>query len=247
MVFIDIHAHLEVYPPKKISKIIDNAKKSNISIILNAASCPKSLIQTINLSNKYPEIKPVLGIYPTDALSLSPSELETQISLIKKSNPIAIGEVGLDLKESSDLNSQLKTLNKFITLAKELNIPLIIHSRKAELQAIETLEKSSYKKIIMHCFSGKQKLVQRIIDNGWYFSIPSNIKNSPQFQYIAKHAPLTQLFCETDTPFLHPLKEKNNEPANVIYAYKEIAKIKNLTLKQVETQIEKNFKKLFYK
>jgi len=150
----------------------------------------------------------------------------------------------LSPKEST-LEKQKKTFQKFINLARELNIPIVIHSRKAEAEAIELLEKSEYKKIIMHCFNGNLKLVKKIIENGWFLSIPTNVKHAEHFQKVIELTPIEQLFCETDSPFLHPDKKFPNEPANVVESYKKIAEIKKLSLKEVEKKIEENYKKLF--
>jgi len=247
MVFIDTHCHIDYFEEKETEKIVETAKKAGVKIMLNSGSHVESLKKTLDLIKKYPEVRAVLGIFPIDTLKLSEDELSDQIDLIRKNkdNIVAIGEVGIDLKESDDLESQRKTFQKFIDLAKELDKPIVIHSRKAELECIELLEKSQHKKIVMHCFSGKRKLVERVRDNGWYLSIPTSVNNSEQFQDMISIVPIEQLFCETDSPFLHPLKERNNEPANVIYSYKKIAEIKGLSLKEVEKQIEMNYKKLF--
>ncbi len=245
MTFIDIHSHLEMCQ----DEIIDNAKKANVKIILTCGIDIKTNRKALELSKKFPEVKACLGIYPTDSLNLTDKELNEEINFIKqnKNKIIGIGEVGLDQKEKdqSTLEKQKKTFQKFINLARELNIPIVIHSRKAEAEAIELLEKSNYKKIIMHCFNGNLKLVKKIIENGWFLSIPTNVKHAEHFQKVIELTPIEQLFCETDSPFLHPDKKFPNEPANVVESYKKIAEIKKLSLKEVEKKIEENYKKLF--
>ena len=128
-----------------------------------------------------------------------------------------------------------------------LDKPLIVHSRKAEKECIELLENSRTKKVIMHCFCGARKLVERIQRNGWFLSIPTNVTYSQQFQQMAKVLPLTMLFCETDSPFLHPSKESNNEPALVLESYKTIALLKGLEIGEVAAAIARNYEKLFGK
>ena len=164
---------------------------------------------------------------------------------------MAIGEVGLDLnepglgEETKTLEKQKNALKKFVELAEELDKPLIVHSRKAETEAIEFLESLNAKKVLMHCFSGKKKLIRRIVENGWYLSVPANIKNATHFQKLVEITPIEQLFCETDSPFLHPDKLPDNEPANVIVSYKKIAEIKDMDLEEVKKKIEENYYKLF--
>lgn len=247
MVYIDIHSHIVFYPREKIEKIVQNAKKSDVKIILDNGLNKETNRKIISLSKKYHEIKPVLGLYPSDAVKLSKKEIDEEIEFIKnnKEKIVAIGEVGLDLKKDKNLKEQIKIFEKFIKLSKELDIPIIVHSRKAEEKAIEILEKNSAKKVIMHCFCGKFKLVERIIENKWFLSIPANVTNSEQFQKIVKEIPLENIFCETDSPFLHPKKEKNNEPANVIESYKKISEIKKINLDKVEKKVEENYKRIF--
>jgi TatD DNase family protein len=143
------------------------------------------------------------------------------------------------------LKKQKRNFQKIIDVALELDKPLIVHSRKAEAEAVEMLEKNKVKKVVMHCFNGNFKLIERIVKNGWKLTIPTNVKNSEHFQQVIARIPLENLLCETDSPFLHPDKLRDNEPANVIESYKKIAEMKNLELSEVEKIIEKNFKELF--
>ncbi len=245
MKLIDIHSHLEMC--KDLDSVVKNMRKNNVKFALTCGIDIKSNREVLELSEKFPEIKACLGIFPTDCLKLTDEEIDSEIKFIKKNkdNIVAIGEVGLDLKDAGNLEKQKENLGKFVLLAKELNIPVVIHSRKAESEAIEFLETFNYKKIIMHCFSGKLKLVKKIIENGWFLSIPTNVKNSEHFQKVIELTPIEQLFCETDSPYLHPDKLPNNEPANVIESYKKIAEIKNLNLEKVADKIWKNWERVF--
>jgi TatD DNase family protein len=251
---IDVHCHLDKLIEEGVSaeKAIKNANKNGVEIMIVNGTNPEQNKIILDLAKKHSEVKPALGIYPLDALKLSDKEIDNEIKFIleNKEKVIAIGEVGLDLKEEElhkTLDKQKNNLTKFIELAIKLDKPIIIHSRKAELHTIELLEELNVKKVIMHCFSGKMSLVERIAKNSWYLSIPANSHYSQQFQDVIKRVPLSNLLCETDTPYLHPLKEWPNEPANVIYSYKKIAEIKGIKLKEVEKEIESNFKKLFGK
>jgi len=100
---------------------------------------------------------------------------------------------------------------------------------------------------VMHCFSGSFKLIERIIANKWYMSIPTNVTFSEHFQKAIEKVPIEQLFCETDSPYLHPNKEKNNVPGNVIESYKKIAEIKKMKLDEVRDKIWDNYVGLFGK
>ncbi|MSS74132.1 TatD family deoxyribonuclease [Candidatus Pacearchaeota archaeon] len=250
--FIDTHCHLDMLEKEGVSiaDAISHARKVKVEAIVVNGVNPSHNREILELAKKFDEIKPALGMYPLDALKLTDLVIEEEIEFIVKNKKkiYAIGEIGLDLKDeelNDSFEKQKIIFEKFVRLGMKLNKPVIVHSRKAELQTIELLEKIGAKKVIMHCFSGKMKLVDRIVKNGWFLSIPANIKYSEQFQDVVKRVPIENLFCETDSPYLHPDKKWPNESANVLESYKKIAEIKGLKLKEVEKKIEENYKNVF--
>lgn len=174
-------------------------------------------------------------------------DVDSEIDFIRsnKKHVVAIGEVGLDLKNGKDIDMQKEVFSKMILLAQELDIPIIVHSRKAELECIELLEKHDVKKVIMHCFGGKKALVKRCLLNKWYFSIPPNCVRSEHFQNIIKMASINQLLTETDAPYLGPEPGNRNEPSFVKETIKVIARIKSFEEKEVENNIFMNYQRLF--
>lgn len=244
--FIDVHAHLDMC--KNHEEVIERAKEKDV-IVVAAGVDHKSNATLLNLKKDYDNLKISMGIYPATAEKLNEKELDKEIEFIKEHSGelCAIGEVGLDLFEGENLEKQKHVLGKLVNLAKTLDVPLVVHSRKAEVETIDFLSQFRYKKIIMHCFSGSMKLVQRMIDYGWSLSIPANCVYSEHFQKIIGVAPIENLFCETDSPFLNPSREEKfgNEPANVIESYKKIAEIKELSLEEVKEKIWDNWKRVF--
>jgi TatD DNase family protein len=248
--FIDVHCHIDML--ENLDKVVARAKKKGIEVIVTNGVNPESNREVMELSRKFKEVKFSAGMYPIDALALTEKGIEEEIKFIRKNKDkiIAIGEVGLDLKHDTrnkGFTRQKKIFTRFVNLAIELDKPLIVHSRKAEQETIELLEKLNAKKVNMHCFSGRLNLADRIVGNGWYLSIPANVKFSEHFQKITHRVPITNLLCETDSPYLHPDKDFPNEPHNVVISYKKIAEIKSLELRDVEKEIGKNFKRLFLK
>lgn len=244
---IDSHCHLELL--KDIPLVIERARKNNVGIIVYNSVNFETMKYALNLAEKYKEIKVALGIYPIDCLKLSESEIDKEIDFIYKNRKkiIGIGEVGIDLKESKEFERQKNNFLKFVSLGKELDIPVIVHSRGAEKEVVDILEQEKVEKVVMHCFNGNFKLIDKIAENKWILSIPANVVFSEHFQKVIERIDIKNLLCETDSPFLHPVKgEMNNEPANVIECYKKIAEIKHLGLKDVERIIENNFNRLFF-
>ncbi len=247
--YIDVHCHVDMID-RPVGEIIRDAKKKGVGVIVTNGVNPKSNRDILRIADEFKEVKASFGMYPIDALSLSDDEIDEEIKFVKanKDKIIAIGEIGLDLKEESFLENferQKKIFSKFVKLGVLLNKPVIVHSRKAELETIELLEKLNAKKVVMHCFSGSMKLVERIFKNGWLISIPTCVNYAEHFQKVVEITPIKNLLCETDSPYLHPKKEFPNSPENVVFSYKKIAEIKGVKLREVEEVVEGNFGRVF--
>lgn len=259
---VDVHAHLNHPRFPDVDEVIERCRKNKVIVVNNGLN-PATNRSCLELAKKYPEVvKAALGVYPLDGLNildpdaigitreLEKVDIDDEIEFIKKNkkNIVAIGEVGIDYKFVKDKNKeQAENLMKFAELAEKLKMPIIVHSRGAEKDVIDLLETTKLKKIIMHFFSGSQKLVKRIEDNGWFISIPAAVDRSQQFQLIVEKVSLNQLFTETDSPYAPPRDEDRSEPSFVRNSVKTIAKIKKLTEEEVEKNIFMNFQKIFLK
>lgn len=262
MRLVDVHCHLD-HPAiiDDIDNIISRAEKAGIRAMVTCGITPRTNEIALDLAKRFKSVYCSLGIYPPDALrrEISGSEypikiekfdVDEQIEWIRKKlnteKVLAIGEVGLDYaSEKADKKEQKNIFEKFITLSEKTKKPLIIHSRKAESDVTEMLESSKLKNCVMHCFSGKFKLVKRLQDLGVNFSIPTNVVRSQQFQLLAESTNLSQLFTETDAPYLSPFKEKNNEPSFITESIRKIAEIKKMTEEEISNQMYMNFQRLF--
>lgn len=248
--FIDVHCHLdkEFFDENFVEGAIERALKNRVGRIVANTTSLESIKEILKISEKFKIVSVAGGIYPLNHLKINEKEFDCVLEFIRKNREkfCAIGEVGMDFKEDSENHElQRKRFFKIVEFAKEINKPLIIHSRKAEEEVIEILEKQSVKNVIMHCFSGKLKFVERILNNDWFLSIPGNVVFSEHFQKVVSMSRIENLFCETDSPYLHPTKEFPNEPVNVVENYKKIAEIKKSALKEIEEKIEKNFLRCF--
>jgi len=248
--YIDVHCHLDYFKDAEINKVVKECRKKKVNCILTNGVDIKSNREVLEIAKKHREVKACLGIYPSEGLKMTGSAIMKEIEFIRENaeHISCIGEVGMDFKEGDKDKTeerQEELFREFISLAIELDIPVTVHSRKAEEECIKVLERLNAGKVIMHCFFGNMNLVKRIINNGWMLSIPASVKNSQHFQEVIRLAPIDQLFCETDSPFLHPDKRFPNTPANVVESYKMIAKIKGISLKDAEKRIEENFERLF--
>ncbi len=243
---VDMHCHLDFKQfDQDLDKVIERAKNAGVVNIINNGIDHSSNLKTLSLAKGFDIIKPALGVYPEFAINMDENTIDEEIDFIKKSQPVAIGEVGLDNYRVPELKKQKIAFEKFIQLSEGLNIPIIVHCRKAEQEVFDMLNSSNNKKVIFHCYTGPLNLAKRIEENGWYFSIPPSILRDTSFQVLVKEISNTHLLTETDAPFLAPVKGKRNEPAYVKETVKKIAEIKGTAIEETENIIFMNYKRLF--
>jgi len=265
MNLVDVHCHLNSVEFKDdLDEVLERAKNAGLRAVLVSGTNPPTNKQVLEMVKKYPIIKASLGIYPTDALGMPPDEagllkhdgpidLEQQFQFIRKhlSQVAAVGEVGMDFywvdKEKTG-QQQEENFRKIIRFCKEIQKPIVIHSRKAEEECITILAEeipSHEIPVIQHCFSGKKSLMSRAIELGHNFSIPPNIVRASNFETLVKKAPLTQILTETDSPWLSPFPGKKNEPAYVFESIKKIAEVKGISVEEAADQIWQNYERIF--
>jgi TatD DNase family protein len=255
---VDIHAHLD-FPSmqERLDEVLNRAKAAGVKAIYTSGINPQTNRIALELAAKYDVIQPSLGIYPLEPLKCElifdkttgkpeePFDVDDEIKFIQKQKPPLIGEIGMDRHFIKDKDKeQEETFLKLINLAMKIKKPMLIHTRKAEEQCIDILESASARKVIMHCFTGKKKQINRIEDNGWYCSIPPIIVRSQQFQMLAEEMPIGQLLTETDSPYLSPYKDRQNEPAFISSTIKKIAEIKQLDPIETEKMLYMNYLKI---
>jgi TatD DNase family protein len=253
MLLVDVHAHLDMKEfDSDLDDVVDRAKKEGVKAIVTNGLNHESNLKVMQISKKYDIIKPALGLYPEYVNKMSDEEIENEIKFIEKNKNkiIAVGEVGLDFKYCDDEKQKQKQINSFkkiIKLAKKIKKPIIVHTRKAEKQTIEILEKEKAKKVVLHCFSGKIKLIEKAEKLGFYFSVPTNIVRAEQFQKLVENVSINQILTETDAPFLSPFKDKRNEPSFISHTIKKIAGIKSISKEEAANNIFMNYQGVFMK
>jgi len=252
--YLDIHCHLDMKDfENDLDEVISRCRNNKVKVVVTSGLDPLSNKKSIELCKKYDIVKCSLGVYPYDALINEGHEefdVDKEVELIRKevkrnNDVIAIGEIGLDYDFDCDKKLQKEVFVKFLRLAKEFDLPVIIHSRKAEEDVLDVLEEEGMKKVVLHCFSGKKKLIVRGKELGYSFSVPCNIERSQHFQTLVKEVNINQLFTETDAPFLSAVKFERNEPSNVPITIKKIAEIKGFNEEEVMNSIFYNYQRMF--
>ncbi len=247
MNLVDVHAHLELIGSSEMGAVVARAEEKGVKAIITNSVDAATIRKALHLQKEFGIVKAALGLYPIDALKMSDSEMDRELEFIESKSDIfvAFGEIGLDYQETEDRKRQQEIFERQLRLAKKLNKPVIVHSRKAETEIVETLISMGCKKVILHAFHGSIKLVKAAVDSGFSLSIPSNILRSSHFQKIAEVVPLHGLFTETDAPFLGPFAGGRSEPAYVEMSVKKIAEIRKMSAEEVTSQLYANYLEMF--
>ncbi|RME78535.1 TatD family deoxyribonuclease [Candidatus Woesearchaeota archaeon] len=250
--YVDVHAHLDVEEFREdLPEVIQRAEDAGVRLIVANGTNVKSNRAVLHLARKYTVIRAALGFYPLEIVKSSVQEIEEELEFIKKHKDdiVAIGEVGLDLywdKSPTNFEKQKTFFIKIIELANKIQKPIIVHSRKAELETIEILEEHSACPVILHSYGGKHKYVDRCVERGWYFTVAANIERSESLQGLVQRVPSDLLLTETDCPYLAPVKGERSEPKDVVLAARKIAQIKGVEEVEMRNILFMNAQRLFY-
>ena len=251
-ILIDTHAHLQMkdYNQDR-DEVIARAAEAGVMYIINASFDLPSSQQALKLAEEHENFYAAVGFHPHDAKSLDDKALESLQEMAKHPKVVAIGETGLDYyRDLSPRSVQKSVFEIQLQLAKEMNLPVIIHNRDAHEDTLRILQ--NYKdniRGVMHCFSGDQDFADRCLNMGLYISFagPVTFPNARELQQIAAKVPSDKFFIETDCPFLAPQfkRGKRNEPSYVKAIAKKISELRHTTLQQISQTTTANARTLF--
>jgi len=247
---IDIHCHLTFKDfDKDREEVIEDAKKTLKAVIISGIK-PEDSKKALVLAEKHPGfIYVTLGLHPIHVSELTDKQIEEYMEFIRlnKHKIVGIGEVGLDyywVKKPEEIQRMKKVFIGFLDLAKELDLPLVLHFRQALEEGFRFITQYNIKKAVFHCFSGKKSLAQEIVGQDYYISIAPNIFRSKDVKKVAKTTPLEKILTETDSPFL-AVKGGRNLPQNVKLVVEKIAETRKISPFEVEKAVIKNVSELF--
>ena len=250
---IDTHAHIYLDEFESDNQLfIDRAIQSGVEKIFMPNIDIASIEPMLGMEEKYPDIcYPMMGLHPCYVQQDATAALETVKAWLYKRKFWAVGEIGLDYHwDKSNIDLQKQAFEQQVIWAKELNLPIVIHSRKSLDDCISIIKKHQDGKLkgIFHCFSGSMEEAKRIQDLGFLMGIGGVItyKNAG-VKEVVKHIPLEYLVLETDAPYLTPVpfRGKRNEPAYLTYIVETLAEAKGMAKEMVAEQTTQNALKLF--
>jgi TatD DNase family protein len=251
---IDSHCHLDHEPLfNNLSEIIKRSKEAGILKLLTICTTVESFDRIEKIIKIDPMIYGTFGIHPhetEESLLIDKNYIINQLN--QNERIIGIGETGLDFfYNHSNKERQIDSFKSHIEASIDLNIPIIIHSRNAEVETYEILKsyKSEKLKILMHCFTGSLNFAKQLLELGAFFSASGIItfKNSIELQETFKNIPLDKLLVETDSPFLAPIpmRGKKNEPSFIKYTVNKLSELRNVSNNEIIKITTNNFESLF--
>lgn len=256
--FVDSHAHIDgpEYDEDR-DQVIQRAHDAGVAIILNVTSGdPHSgaLERAVELAQHNNQIYAALGVHPHEARFFDVQAEERIQKLIKPdSSVIAWGEIGLDYHyDNSPRDVQREVFRRQLRVARELKLPVIIHTRDAEEDTLEIL-RSEWSQSglagIMHCFSGGKALAVETLNLGFFISFSGVItfKKADALREVAHAIPLDRLLIETDCPYLspEPFRGRRNEPARVVEVARCLAGLHGVEVQDIANRTTRNFLQLF--
>ena len=249
---IDTHAHYddEQFDEDR-EEILGKMQDAGIGMIMDAGSTILSWDKIVKLTEEYPFVYGAIGVHPDEVGNLDETQFARMERLLDKEKIKAVGEIGLDYywdKEGHDL--QKHWFIRQLDLAREMNKPVMIHSREAAADTMEIMkEHGKGLKGVIHCYSYSLEMAREYVKMGYYIGVGGVVtfKNSKKLKEIVEEIPLESIVLETDCPYLAPtpFRGKRNSSLYLPYVVEAIAELKGISAEQVIEQTEKNARDLY--
>lgn len=250
---IDTHAHLNDSKfEHDLDDVICRAAEAGVSRIVVCGYDIPSSVQAVETASRCESVYASVGVHPHDATRFDDESAGRIVELSRVAKVIAVGEIGLDFHyDFSPRDDQVRAFEAQISLAGELGLPIIVHSRESNPEALQVLRASASNIVgcVFHCFSGDEAFAREVLDAGFYIGVdgPVTYRASGKLRRVVEMCPIDRLLVETDCPYLSPVphRGKRNEPAFVRYVLEECARVKGMTFEQIEQITDHNVRTLF--
>jgi TatD DNase family protein len=252
---IDSHAHIQGKEyAGEAAAVIERARATGVEqiIAVGGAGDMSSNTDAAALADSFENIYATVGMHPHDAKDVGPDELQQLKDLTLHPKVIAVGETGLDYYyDHSPRDVQRRVFAQFIHMARETELPIVVHERDAASDGAELLRSEGAGKLrgVIHCFTGNYEAARAYLDLGFYISFTGIItfKNADALRDVVRRVPLERVLVETDSPYLTPVphRGKRNEPAYVRLVAATVASVKGVTLEEVARVTTDNARQLF--
>jgi len=256
---IDTHAHLYMEPfARDLAETIERAKKAGVQRIVNIGVDRATSHLSIQMAEAHEEFLATVGFHPHDAEKMRETDIDIFAEMVRHPKVVGIGELGLDFfRNYSSRNAQFQALEWQLSLAKQLSLPIVVHSRAADTEMTAALRRwtaslpatDSQSLGVIHCFNSDAKVAQTYVEMGFHIAVgayigyPTSAKSHEAIRLI----PPERLVVETDCPFLPPqaYRGKRNEPAYLPMTIQTVAAIRRQSPQEIAKQTTQNACRLF--
>ena len=254
MRLIDTHAHLDFDELQEdFDEILQNARDCDVEriVTIGASDGLESNYRALEIAEAHDSIRCTAGIHPHDADCFDAEVLETiREDFAEEEQVVGIGETGLDYHyDNAPVDAQKESFRAFLELSRQVDKPVIIHSRDADEDTIELLEETGVTGGILHCFTGSRWMAEQLFELDFYISFSGIVTfgSAEELLSIAADVPDERILFETDSPFLAPApnRGKTNQPAYVRHTAKRLAEARDTTLFELSEQVWKNAARVF--
>ena len=252
MIF-DTHAH---YDDKQFDQdreeLLASMKDNGIGTIVDVGSNMETSTWIVEAVTRYPMMYGAVGVHPSDTAELKESDIDTLKKYAAMDRILAIGEIGLDYYwDEPERSIQKKWFEAQIELARDVKLPIILHSRDAAKDTYDIMKALHAEEIggVVHCFSYSKEMARQFLDMGFYLGIGGvlTFKNAKKLKEVVEIAPIERLLLETDCPYLAPVpnRGKRNDSTNIHYVAEELARLKGMTPEEVIRITEENARRFY--
>lgn len=251
----ETHAHYEdVKFDSDREELLASLPKQNIEYVINVGSNLETTNKSIELAKQYDYIYAAIGVHPSDVEELDESSYDVLEKAAKFEKTVAIGEIGLDYywdKEPAVQAKQREWFKRQMLLAKQHNLPVIIHSRDAAEDTMRVMKEIKAEEIpgVIHCYSYSVEMAKEFVKMGYYIGIGGVVtfKNAKKLKEVAAEIPLERILLETDCPYMapEPHRGERNSSLYIPYVVEKLAEIRNISKEEIISTTNQNARKLF--
>lgn len=249
---VDSHCHLDYAAVGERAEIVARARRAGVKTLLTIGTKISEFAAVRAIAESDPDIWCSVGVHPHEAESEGEAAAARLVSLTAHPKVIGIGETGLDFHyDHSPRALQERLFRAHCAASRDSGLPLIVHTRNADLETGAILAEELPPPGVIHCFSTGRALAERAIELGFYISLSGIVtfKNADDLRATTRDIPLDRLLIETDAPYLAPvpMRGKRNEPAFIVHTATRVAEIKGISLDDLGRVTSENFFRLFGK
>ena len=248
----DTHAHLDDRAfEEDRAELLANLPGQGLALVMNPGCSLESSRNVVQIANAHDYIYAAVGSHPDAADEVNEAVIEEYRMLCKLNPKIkAIGEIGLDYHyEDIPRDIQMKAFRMQMELARELNLPVIVHEREAHEDGMAVVREFSDVTGVFHCYSGSAEMARLLVDKGWYIGFTGvlTFKNARKAVEVAASIPLDRIVLETDCPYMapEPFRGKRNDPGKLYRMAERLAEIRGLSVEEIHTITTENGKRLY--